>query len=78
MNMHMQIIQLHIMSIHPANKAAEHLISSQLWLVSEKKAEVVNVYLIKNSKGEVEKKKKKKKSGGGGGGGGTGWSFMGV
>ena len=30
MNMHMQIIQLHIMSIHPANKAAEHLISSQL------------------------------------------------
>ena len=40
------IIQLHIMSIQPANKAAEHLISS------EKKTEVVNAYCIKNSKGE--------------------------
>ena len=32
-----------------------------IWLVSEKKTEAVNAYLIKNSKGE----------GGGGGGGGT-------
>ena len=40
------IIQLHIMSIQPANKAAEHLIS---W---EKKTEVVSAYCIKNSKGE--------------------------
>ena len=55
------IIQLHIMSIQPANKAAEHLISSQLWLISEKKTEAVNAYLIKNSKGEGEGEKKRKK-----------------
>ena len=45
------IVQLHIMSIQPANKAAEHLISS-LWLVSEKKTEAVNAYLIKNRERE--------------------------
>ena len=77
------IIQLHIMSIKPANKAAELLISSLFWLVSEKKTEAVNAYLIKNSKGEVEKEKEKKGGWGRGGAlsqtvGKTGWSFMGV
>ena len=51
-------------------KAAEHLTSSYLWLVSEKKTEAVNAYLIKNSKGEGEKKK-----GGGGLGGGVLWVY---
>ena len=55
------IIQLHIMSIKPANKAVELLISSSFWLVSEKKTDAVNAYLKKNSKGEVEKEKKKKR-----------------
>ena len=47
-----------------------------IWLVSEKKTEAVNAYLIKNSKGEggegeekmqQQKKKKKRKTGGRGG-----------
>ena len=54
------IIQLHIMNIQPANKAAEHLISSY---DSYRKThtEAANAYLIKNSKGEGQGKKKKKK-----------------
>ena len=48
------------MSIQPANKAAEHLISSydQYW--KKKQTEAVNAYVIKNSKGEGEKRKRKK------------------
>ena len=57
-----------------------------IWLVSEKKTEAVNAYLIKNSKGEgeakeKEKEKKKKKKGEGVGRkavGRTGRSCMGV
>ena len=52
------IIQLHIMSIQPASKAAEHQISSELWPVSEKKTEATNAYFIKNTKGEGEKRRK--------------------
>ena len=62
------IVQLHIMSIQPANKAAEHLISS-LWLVSEKKTEAVNAYLIKNTVREREREKEEEKKRGVGGGG---------
>ena len=40
--------------------------------MSEKKTEVINAYLIKNSKG-VEKRRKKEEEKGGGGGGGSGW-----
>ena len=50
-----------------------------IWLVSEKKTEAVNAYLIKNSKGEggrkqqqQQKQNNQKKKGGGGGGGGQG------
>ena len=46
---HMRIIQLHIMSTQPPNKAAEHLISAYLWLVSEKETEAVNAYLHKQN-----------------------------
>ena len=48
-----------------------------IWLVSEKKTEAVNAYLIKNSKREGEEEKNKKKNGGvGGGGGGGGGAFL--
>ena len=58
------IIQLHIMNIQPANKAAEPLISS--YDSSRKKhTEAANAYLIKNSKGEGQGKRKEKKGGGG-------------
>ena len=40
------VIQVHIISIQPANKAIEHLISSSLSLVSGKKTEAVNAYLM--------------------------------
>ena len=41
------IIQLHIMS-----KWSSRTSDQFIWLVSEKKTEAVNAYLIKNSKGE--------------------------
>ena len=46
-DVHMHTSLLYIMSIQPVNKAAKHLINSTP--VMEKK-EVVNAYLIKNSK----------------------------
>ena len=46
------IIQLHIMSIQWAYYEQMKQQNQFIWLVSEKKAEAVNTYLIKNSKGE--------------------------
>ena len=60
------------MSILWANEAAEHLISSYQWLVSEKKTEAVNAYLIKNS-GKGERGVGGNGGGGAGGGGGGCW-----
>ena len=54
------IIQLHIISIRWVYY--EQMKQQFIWLISEKKTEAVNAYLIKNSKGE-----------GGGGGGGGRW-----
>ena len=57
------IIQLHIMSIRWAYYEQISRTSDQfIWLLSEKKTEAVNAYLIKNSKG----------GDGGTGGGGVG------
>ena len=48
-------------------------------IVSEKKTEAVNAYLIKNSKGEGEGKNEKKRMGAlSQAVGRTGWSFMGI
>ena len=58
------IIQLHIMS-----KWSSRTSDQFIWLVSEKRTEAVNTYLIKNSKGEGEgggKEKIKISEGGGG------------
>ena len=52
------------MSIQPANKAVEHLISSYNWYC-KKKTDAVRAYLVKNSKGEGEEE--------GGGGGEKRW-----
>ena len=69
---------------HIMNKWSSRTSDQFIWLVSEKKTEAVNAYLIKNSKGEGEvgegggkkkrkrKKEKKKKEKKGGGGGGFG------
>ena len=64
------IIQLHIMSIQPANKAAEHLIKFIMM------TEAVNDYFIKNitGEGERERERKKRAEGVGVGGGGRGHS----
>ena len=53
------IIQLHIMSIRWVYY--EQMKQQFIWLVSEKKTEAVNAYLIKNSKGEGEGGSGKKK-----------------
>ena len=52
------------MSIHPVNKAAEHLINSTPVGGGGEKKEAINAYLIRNSKGDG-------RGGGDGGGGGT-------
>ena len=59
---------------HIMSKWSSRTSDQFIWLVSEKKTEAVNAYLIKNSKGEGEKtegkktekkeRKKKKKKGG--------------
>ena len=43
------------MSIQPATKAVEHLISSYNWYRKTEKTDAIKAYLIKNSKGEGEK-----------------------
>ena len=50
------IIQLHNMS-----KISSRTSDQFIRLVSEKKTEAVNAYVIKNSKGEGERKKERKK-----------------
>ena len=63
------IIQLHKLwayGEHVMSKWSSRTSDQFIWLVSEKKTEAVNAYLIKNSKGEGEGGEEKKTGWGGG------------